>query len=110
MTTDKEILLIAEQQKEVLERKFPSYKHLIYLIPDCHLRVEHPNGTRLAAPHNIDSARVILVASFSSSSIEIAYNSSKPPWFWSIKVNYADPKFTENTLSDILYDIEGRTR
>ena len=92
-----EILALAEHHKQILERKFPNYVYLLVDWPDglCYVDVEV-----------YDHSRALLVASFSTSCVHITRGD--PDLVFSndeTVFDYADPRFTENTLSDILTDV-----
>ena len=105
----KEVWVIAEHQKEMLKRRFPSYECRIYEWPNGWLRFEVWNKGNIA----------MLVAVFSSSRVRIMI----PPFIqrdkyllpnfckgyadneWAEVVHYADPKFTDDALSDMLEEL-----
>ena len=101
--TTKEAFLLAEQQLEVLERRFPNYEHSMHgAFGCCWIRVDgHPG------------LGVILVADFLCDHVKIGTASHQDDSSWSdrftfllpIVVHYADPGFTKNTLSDILEEV-----
>ena len=107
-----EILALAEEQMVILERRFPDYKYTLYKSSGgCSISVE------TAAPQSwLDPGSTVLEASFSSSRVNITL-------FGDVKlerqtkitevvqrtvVDYADPKFTENVLSNILASYAGK--
>ena len=113
----KAICLLVEHHKDILKSRFPDYEYKIYECPNDWLRIE-------ISDQRIGNG-VLLVASFSSSSIKIANQvvntrlaspskdklnarTGLPMTFIHIapnfteEISYADPKFTDDMLSDIL--------
>ena len=95
-----EIVTLAEQQLEALKRRFPHVStkyHILRNHPDVitvdpyYLRVEI---TEITGRNN----RVRLVVSFLDSSIVIM---TYCPLATEV-INYADPRFTDDTIADIL--------
>ena len=92
-----EILDLAKHQLEILERRFPEYKYILYKSKGCWVAVE--------TGENIE----ILMVSFFHSHIRIAPFSfvqlhehlHRDPF----NLDYADPKFTDDFLSDILREL-----
>ena len=83
------IRILAEHHKRILERRFPNYVHSLHERPlDYLLLVEiwENNAT-------------ILDVSFLSDRVQVV----TPPIFGSIDIilYYADPEFTDDTLSEI---------
>ena len=81
---------LAEHHREILERRFPNYDHSIKAHSSLWIfvRTKHRGTT-------------ILETAFLSSSIVVL------TFFMGhdIALDYADPKFTDDTLSDILTDM-----
>ena len=94
MNIIKEVWILAQYQKGILERKFPKCQHVLYeyCLSDHWARLEVQRSTR---PHH-----PILIASFSTSCVRI--NANAPLGFYDHKIDYADPKFTDDLLSDML--------
>ena len=102
----KEVVALAQHQLEILECRFPNYHYILYEWPFYWSRIEIFGGNRPSV------ASMVLVVSFTPRSIKIA----APPFkvltlihdprrrYHNLaeEINYADPRFTENTLSDIL--------
>ena len=87
----KEIVALVEHHLVIIKRRFPDYKCETYEWPEHYwLRVEISNGKN-----------VLLVASFTSSSINIATAEAPGPDFAEV-IDYADPRFTDNVIIDTL--------
>ena len=88
-----EIAALAEHQKEILKRRFPNYEHALAACNDgpyCWLDV-------------CDGTITILVATFFSDRIRISSRFEEDGWCGAILyVDYADPRFTDDTISDIV--------
>ena len=96
-----EMRVLAKHHKQILERKFQNYACLLVDWPDglCYIDVEVYDGSRL-----------LLVASFASSRVHITRGNRGQLFAPDLSADdiifdYADPRFTENTLSDILTDV-----
>ena len=104
----KEVLALAAHHREILQRRFSSYDYYLYEYPKCRIRFEvwkrgaaHVRGL---ARRIEDDRADLLIASFSSSDIQIRVPPICPEF--TEEISYADPKFTDNTLSDILERLE----
>ena len=95
-----EAIILAEHHKEILKRKFPNYK--VYL---------HKSSTGCSiyvttAPKAIGTVgTTILEASFVSSSVAISRYLADSSFVDAIVLDYADPKFTDDTLIDMLEEL-----
>ena len=113
----KEILALAIHHKEMLERRFPSLTCNLREVPYCPvggywLRLQISEEAVEFPP--LFQNRCILAVSFSSDFIKIERTHRWLPWpkpHWPRvfelmeEINYADPRFTENILSDILVEL-----
>ena len=91
MVVPKEVLALAKHHLEILERKFPQYKYAFVEggWPDCWICVR-------------ERGCLIYEITFMSSSIQI-----RPSWMHvnhstDIVVDYADPRFTDDTIFDVI--------
>ena len=95
-----EVSLLAEHHKAILESRFPDYDYE-YL--------DHPYRNDCMQLVVSDDGITVLTASFSSNSIHTRLNRGRRIIYGildtghdSIDIDYADPQFTENMLSDML--------
>ena len=89
----KEIVILAQHQLEILDRRFPNNKHTLYTHGlDCCITVR-------------DTAPKIIAISFRSNFIEIVWSYVDKEAI-SIILDYADPKFTDDTISDMIKEWE----
>ena len=105
------IQVLVEHQKRTLERKFPDYECFeAFQYSSCFLRVQ-------TVRKNIeDVTRMIFIASFSPSSIQVMVGRVGMTTLWwlppfdtcdvILDLDYADPKFTDDTISDMLEKLE----
>ena len=92
MRITEEVWLLAKHQRDILERRFPHYKCILHKsLSECWISVE-------------TDVIMILSASFTDSSILISLPALPPSHIK--EVNYADPRFTENILSDVVGELE----
>ena len=97
----REIWALAKHHKDILERTFiNTYKYSICLDHALGTYLEFTRCLRLVVSERDTK---LLVASFSSSSIKITI----PPFAGSDpeEIDYANPKFTDKTLTDMLIDV-----
>ena len=95
--TPKEILALAEHQLGILKRRFPNYEHVLYKHGICWISVSDKGGS------------IILAISFYSSSIEIISSFGDEETITieeDFVLDYADPRFTDDTISDKLKEWE----
>ena len=85
----REIVALANHHKEILDRKFPDYRHVVTCAwgQDCLLRAKVSVGDRC-----------VLKATFTSNSVHISSFGSNDVFI----LDYADPKFTDDAISDKL--------
>ena len=98
INVSKEISLLAEHHKDILESRFPDHDYEYFSYQD--------DCIRLVISERDDRDAIFLIVSFSSSSIRIAIPfagmSTLDAGHYFILIDYADPKFTDDTVSDIL--------
>ena len=81
-----ELVDLAEHHRDILKRRFPSHEYILFKSSTgCSISVAVPTGS------------VIFEASFLLSGVLIA-----PPTMDHIFINYADPKFTDNILVELM--------
>ena len=92
VNVNKEILALARHHKQILKRRFPCFNYLEGYMDDCvHIDVETRDALR----------STILVVIFSLSSIQISIRPFDDRDIV-LDVNYADPKFTDEIVYDVL--------
>ena len=87
-----EIVILARHQLEILERRFPNYEHSIHIL-------ESSDNCMIVSSYK----NYLLQISFYPSSIEILSTFGDEE---AIVLDYADPKFTDDTISDKLKEWE----
>ena len=92
-----EIVILARHQKEILERRFPNMLIVIHEYD--------PSNDCLMIVGN-EEYPIILQISFRPNSIEIIPPDILSPNDKCVTLDYADPKFTDDTISDILKEWE----
>ena len=107
-----EVLDLAKHHKKIIERKFPNYKCILHdswesevfiSVEICQddIDIDH----RIFRMLSIDQNIYILVACFSTRCIKIE-SSMIPPEYKTI--DYADPRFTDDTITDKLEELTAR--
>ena len=97
----KEIIVLAKHQRMILEHRFPNYEHFLYeRASPCLMNVGNDScSTILQITFYPD--RISIISSFKDEDEENTINIEGLTI-----VKYADPKFTDDTISDILKEWE----
>ena len=108
----KEVLDLVKHHKRIIERKFPNYKCTIHDSWESEVYISVEIGQdaididhRIFRALRIDQNIAILVACFSTSSINIESRMIPPEYK---TIDYADPRFTDDTITDKLTELTAR--